>query len=206
MPNQLAKLFLASTSKYRAAALTKIGLNFAQISPDVDETMQSSESPSALATRLAEAKAAAVATKIQANQDDQLAIIIGSDQIGICDQAVLTKPITEQRAIEQLAACSGRTAEFLTALSIFTVKLGLVSRYSTDLVSTHLQFRRLSESDISEYVRRERPLDCAGAFKAEGLGITLFEMIRAEDPSALIGLPLIKLVTRLRALNHNPLA
>lgn len=146
------------------------------------------ESPAALAMRLAGQKALAVARR---HAD---AVVIGSDQVASLDACVLGKPGTEERALAQLLACSGKEVEFLTAVAVLSDG-GRQQRI--DLDHTRVQFRRLSEPALREYVRREQPLDCAGAFKCEGLGIALFESIHADDPSALIGLPLIRLCSLL---------
>ena len=160
----------------------------------MDETAQSGESPKALVARLAKAKAAAVALK------QPEAWVIGSDQIAVLDQAgaqpPLGKPGTEARCREQLRSCSGRTVEFLTAVAVMRHETHALIEF---IDTTRVSFRILDESTIERYVAKEQPLDCAGGFKSEGLGIALCESIDSADPSALIGLPLIQLSAALRA-------
>lgn len=177
-------LVLASSSPYRAELLGRLGLPFLTDSPDIDETPAPGEDPSALVGRLARAKAAAVAER----QPD--ALVIGSDQVAVCAAQVLGKPGTAARARDQLATLSGNTVTFLTGLCLLDATSGTAQ---LEVVATPVRFRRLGSAEIADYVRRERPLDCAGAFKSEGLGIALFESIGGEDPTALIGLPLIAL-------------
>jgi septum formation protein len=183
-------LILASTSRYRAALLERLGLHFAAEAPEVDETPLPGEAPVALVERLSLAKANAVA----ARHED--ALVIGSDQLASLDGEILGKPGTEARAMEQLSALSGRTVTFLTGLALVNSASG---SHSCLHVATPVRFRKLTPAMIEDYVRREQPLDCAGAFKSEGLGIALFESIGGEDPSALIGLPLMSLCSLLAA-------
>lgn len=176
-----ARLVLASTSRYRRELLERLGLAFDCIAPGVDETPRDDESPEALVERLARAKAMAVARSVPD------ACVIGSDQLAAFDGGVLGKPGTPERAIAQLASMSGRDVAFLTALCVMRGEreVGLyVDR-------TIVRFRTLSTLEIERYVDAERPLDCAGSFKSEGRGITLFDAIETNDPTALIGLPLI---------------
>jgi septum formation protein len=188
-------LILASTSKYRREMLSRLHLPFACVAPGIDETARSGEEPMALATRLAKAKAAAVALQ---HPD---AWVIGSDQVavrtGSQGELLLGKPGTAARCIEQLQACSGSIVSFITAVA--------VARHSERAVhefvdTTRVIFRKLDEQTIARYVALEMPLDCAGAFKSEGLGISLCESIDSADPSALIGLPLIRLSAVLRSV------
>jgi septum formation protein len=161
--------------------------------PGVDEAGHSGEAPVALVARLARAKAAAVA----AQQAD--AWVIGSDQIAVLGPSgtqALGKPGTEARCQEQLRSCSGRTVEFLTAVAVMRRQDGALIEF---IDTTRVTFRLLDESTIERYVAKERPLDCAGGFKSEGLGISLCESIDSADPSALIGLPLIRLSAALRS-------
>jgi septum formation protein len=167
-------------------------LPFSCSPPGVDEAALPGEAPTALVGRLAKAKALAVAAQ-QPN-----AWVIGSDQIAVLDGglALLGKPGTEDRCLEQLRSCSGRTVEFLTAVALMRQENnGLIEFIDT----TRVTFRALDRSTIERYVAKERPLDCAGGFKSEGLGIALCESIDNADPSALIGLPLIRLSAALRA-------
>ncbi len=182
-------LVLASTSRYRRELLARLRLPFRTLAPDVDETRRSGELPAALAERLALAKARAVA----AGCPD--ALVIGSDQVAELDGRVLGKPATAAAAQAQLAASSGRRVTFHTALCLLDTRAG---RSSIVVDATHVVFRVLLAEEIAHYVDAEQPLDCAGSFKAEGLGISFFERIESNDPTALIGLPLIALSRLLR--------
>lgn len=186
-------LILASTSAYRRALLERLGLAFAVARPEVDETPQPDEGPQMLAVRLARAKAEAVLAGAEA--DGMTAWVIGSDQVAELDGRPLGKPGTAERAIAQLGAMSGREVRFLTALCL----AGPGGRRFESLDITTVRFRSLSAEEIARYVERERPLDCAGSFKSEGLGIALFEAIDSRDPTALIGLSLIDTARVLRA-------
>ncbi|WP_303905835.1 Maf family protein [Thiohalomonas denitrificans] len=182
------KLILASTSPFRRELLNKLGLPFDTDSPEVDETRRDGESPEALVARLAEAKARAVASR---HPD---ALIIGSDQVAVNDGRILGKPGSRERAIEQLRACSGKTVIFQTGLCLYDARN---DRALVEVVPFSVVFRKLSDSQIKRYIDREQPLNCAGSFKSEGLGITLFERLEGDDPNTLIGLPLIRLVRML---------
>lgn len=188
--SHVPRVVLASTSRYRAELLKRLFDVFDQVAPDVDETPLANEAPVELATRLALAKANAVA------RDLHDAIVIGSDQVAELDGHVLGKPGTMVHAQAQLAACSGREVRFHTAVCVIDARRDHHCAQAIDL--TRVTFRTLSADEISRYVAREQPLDCAGSFKAEGLGISLFERIESEDPTALIGLPLIALAGLLR--------
>ncbi|MCL7714393.1 Maf family protein [Stenotrophomonas mori] len=183
----MTALILASTSRYRAALLARLGLPFSCLPPAVDETARDGETPAALAVRLARAKAAAVATRQPG------AWAIGSDQAAELDGHALGKPGTHEAAQAQLAAMSGREVLFHTAVCLSD---GTRHLEAADL--TRVRFRRLSGAEIERYVAAEQPLDCAGSFKCEGLGIALFEAIHSQDPTALVGLPLIPLCGLLR--------
>ncbi|GAB6197311.1 Maf family protein [Lysobacter xanthus] len=182
------RLVLASTSRYRRELLERLGHAFEAIAPGVDETAQVGEGPGALVERLARAKAAAVAL---AHPD---AIVIGSDQLAEFDGRVLGKPGTPDRAVGQLVAMSGREVAFLTAVCVMRGE----REAGLHVDRTVVRFRTLSANEIERYVAREQPLDCAGSFKSEGLGITLFEAVETVDPTALIGLPLIATARLLR--------
>ena len=182
-------IVLASTSPYRAALLRRLLDHFEQAAPGTDEAPLPDEPPADRAARLAEAKARAVAASHPG------AVVIGSDQVADLDGRVLDKPGTVHVAHRQLAASSGREVVFHTAVCV----IDLHGDATTHVDETRVRFRDLSAEDIARYVERERPLDCAGSFKAEGLGITLFERIESTDPTALIGLPLIALARLLRA-------
>jgi len=184
------RLVLGSTSRYRAELLRRLCPEFEQRAPGTDETALPGEAPAARALRLAVAKAEAAA---QGLHD---ALVIGSDQVAELDGRTLDKPGTPGLAREQLAASSGRVVHFHTALCLFDTRSG---QGQVHMDHTRVQFRVLDAAEIARYVEREQPLDCAGSFKCEGLGISLFERIDNEDPSALIGLPLIALARLLRA-------
>jgi septum formation protein len=183
------RIVLASTSRYRAELLRRLLPEFEQRAPGTDETAMPGETPGARAVRLALAKAAA-ATGGLAD-----ALVIGSDQVAELDGAQLDKPGSAANARAQLAASSGRVVHFHTALCLLDTRSG---RHQLHVDHTRAHFRALSATEIERYVAREQPLDCAGSFKCEGLGISLFERIDSEDPSALIGLPLIALARLLR--------
>lgn len=185
-------LILASTSRYRHQLLARLGLPFQAASPDVDETPRHGETPRALALRLAEAKALAVASRFPG------ALVIGSDQAAELDGRALGKPGTLAAAETQLAASSGRCVQFHTALCLADARGGATT-VTTAADVTRVVFRPLENAEIRRYLDIERPFDSAGSFKCEGLGITLFERIENEDPTALIGLPLIALSRMLRA-------
>ncbi|WP_049620855.1 Maf family protein [Frateuria defendens] len=184
-----ARLVLGSTSRYRAELLRRLVADFEQRAPGLDESPLPNEEPDRRALRLAIAKAEA------AGLGRRDALVIGSDQVAALDAHVLDKPGTAERAAAQLAACSGRTVIFHTALCLLDTRSG---RHATHLDRTRVHFRTLSAAEIARYIEREQPLDCAGSFKCEGLGISLFERIDNEDPSALVGLPLIALARLLR--------
>jgi septum formation protein len=186
---------LASTSRYRRELLARLGIEFAIQAPMVDETPLASETPLALVTRLALAKAQWVAAT------DPEAWVIGSDQAAVLPldtggEAIVGKPGTAARCAEQLRRASGRSLRFLTAVAV--VRSAGAERVEF-VDTTRVDFRVLDEATIERYVARESPLDCAGGFKSEGLGIALCKAIHSEDPSALIGLPLIRLAAALRA-------
>jgi septum formation protein len=183
-------LVLASTSRYRRELLARLTPAFRAVAPDVDETRRSGEPPAALAERLALAKAHAVGAHCPN------ALVIGSDQVAELDGRALGKPGNVEAARAQLAASSGRRVTFHTALCVLDTRR---ARSGTALDATHVVFRVLDAEEIARYVDAERPLDCAGSFKAEGLGISLFERIESSDPTALIGLPLIVLAHLLRS-------
>lgn len=186
-------LVLASSSPYRRALLEQLGLDQLGLecrfdAPEIDEHAYPGEAPAALVERLAQAKAHAVA----ARHPD--ALIIGSDQVASIDGLMLGKPGGQQAAIAQLERLSGRQVCFLTGLCLLNAASG---RMHSSCESYWVSFRRLSREQIINYVERERPYDCAGAFKSEGLGVALFSHMEGADPNGLIGLPLIRLVTML---------
>jgi septum formation protein len=187
-------LILASTSIYRRALLARVRIPFECVSPGVDETRHPAEDAHALTTRLARAKADAVA----AQQPD--AWVIGSDQVAVLldgpqKDRIVGKPGSVGDCVEQLTACSGRTLAFVTAVTVARHCDGSVTEF---VDTTRVIFRDLDPATIERYVALESPLDCAGGFKSEGLGITLCDAIDSSDPTALVGLPLIRLCAVLR--------
>ncbi len=183
MPAPKAPLILASGSPYRRELLARLGLDFECVTPEVDETARPGETPAALALRLACAKAAAVAKQHPA------AWVIGSDQVLQAGGAFLSKPGNHAAAVAQLRQLSGHTVQFYTAVCLQTPD----GKQRGENVITTTRYRRLSDEEIERYLKLEPAYDCAGACKAEGLGITLCEEITSSDPTALIGLPLIAL-------------
>jgi septum formation protein len=183
------EIVLASSSPYRRDLLARLGMDYAVHAPDIDETPLQHESPVATATRLAQAKA----RKIAAARPS--ALIIGSDQVALLDNAVIGKPLTHAAAVRQLRAMSGRVVVFHTAVC-------LLDAFNDEMqcanVPTTVHMRELQDDAIERYLRRDRPYDCAGSAKIEALGISLVEKMQTEDPTALIGLPLITLVTMLK--------
>ncbi len=186
-------LILASTSSYRRLLLARLGLPFTVDSPGIEETGIGGEAPPARALRLAAAKAQAVAAR------HSTAVVIGSDQVACVGDAVLDKPGEPAAAKEQLGRLSGAVAHFHTACTVVCAHQSFIA---THLDTTRVVFRLLTPEEIERYIARERPLDCAGSFKAEALGISLLERIEGEDPTGLIGLPLIWLAATLRNLGY----
>lgn len=188
-PSAPSRIVLGSTSRYRAELLRRLLPDFEQAAPNTAESPLPNEAPAARALRLAIAKADAVAREYAG------ALVIGSDQVAEIDGLVLDKPGSGERARIQLAASAGRTVNFHTALCLLDTRDG---QRRTCVDHTQVHFRALQPAEIERYVEREQPLDCAGSFKCEGLGISLFDAIHSHDPSALIGLPLIALARLLR--------
>lgn len=191
----LPTLVLASSSPWRREILDKLGLPYRTKHPEIDETPLPNETAAALVSRLAEEKARAVAP---AYKD---ALVIGSDQVAVLDEQIIGKPGTHERAAEQLRAASGRSVTFLTGLSLLNTKTGTCQ---TEVVPYHVHFRPLSEALIQGYLEHEQPYNCAGSFRSEGAGIVLFERLEGDDPNALVGLPLIRLVRMLEAEGVSP--
>ncbi len=189
-------LILASTSPYRRALLQRLGLPFTASKPGVDETRLPDESAASMVCRLAREKARAVA------QTHPEAWVIGSDQCAVLDEHILGKPGTHARAFEQLKAASGKQVVFHTGLCLIQLASGFERVVN---VPFNVHFRELGDQEIEHYLQREQPYDCAGSFKSEGLGITLFESMQGSDPSSLIGLPLIALCAMLREAGLDPL-
>ena len=190
------RLILASTSRYRRELLERLRLPFDVVSPDVDEAPQPGEAPAALAARLAMAKAQAVADR---HAD---AVVIGSDQVADLDGASIGKPHTHERAVAQLRAMSGRRVVFHTAVAVARTSRGFARSLVAPVTVT---FRVLTDAEIERYLRAEQPYDCAGSAKSETLGIALLAAIDSDDPTALVGLPLIRTCTLLREAGLDPL-
>ena len=187
--NPQRPLILASSSIFRQSLLQRFQISFNTDSPDIDESSLFNESPIDYVTRLSLAKAKTVA----ARQSDSL--IIASDQCCILEGVICGKPDNHKAATEQLQKSANNKVSFLTGLCVLDSKTGL---YQVDMIPTHVYFRDLSFEEIDRYLLTEQPYNCAGSFKAEGLGITLFKRLEADDPTALIGLPLIRLSEMLR--------
>lgn len=190
-------LLLASSSPYRKLLLERLGLPFSCANPDIDETPVQGESGEALAIRLAETKARALANRFPGHW------IIGSDQVAcLPDGSLLSKPGNHDRARRQLRQSSGQRVLFLTGLALLDSDSGKL----TSLCEPYnVEFRTLTAEEIEAYLMREQPYDCAGSFKMEGLGITLFDALEGRDPNSLVGLPLIALNDMLRRWGRNPL-
>jgi len=182
------RLVLASTSRYRRELLSRLGLPFECSDPEVPESARAGETPAECADRLARAKAGAVAARIRD------ALVIGADQVAFCGNSRLDKPLNHENAVHQLSAVSGKVATFETAVALCNASAG---RVASRVVTTRVHFRALSPAAIEAYLRREQPYDCAGSAKAEGLGIALIARIESDDPTALIGLPLVALTEML---------
>jgi len=189
-------LILGSTSRYRRELLERLRLPFEVHAPDVDETPLPGETPAALAQRLALAKAHAVST----THPD--AVVIGSDQVADLDGQPIGKPGTHERAVAQLRAMRGRSIVFQTAVAVVCRAAGYEG---TALVPVTVRFRDLADAEIEHYLRTEQPYDCAGSAKCETLGIALLDAIESDDPTALVGLPLIRTSALLRAAGIDPL-
>jgi len=188
-------LILASTSVYRRELLSRLRVVFECHAPQVLEDRLLGEQPAALAVRLAALKAAAVAAAHPS------AVVIGADQVAANGSSILGKPGTTANAIRDLSAASGKAVDFYTAVTILRPD----GTRQDHLDLTRVQFRLLSATEIATYVELDQPLDCAGSFRSEGLGVSLFERIDSHDPTALIGLPLIFVAKALRLSGHNPL-
>lgn len=193
----MRQLILASSSPYRRALLQKLGLPFESAAPYIKEEAFAGEQAGELASRLATEKALALAGQFPD------ALIIGSDQVAECQGRLLGKPGNTENAIAQLQLCSGQTVSFHTGLCLADAKSG---NHSTICEIFTVHFRNLSKGEIRRYVELDQPLDCAGSFKAEGLGIALFEKMEGRDPNSLVGLPLIRLVDLLKQYQLDPLS
>lgn len=183
------QLILGSTSPYRRELLERLQIPFATASPAIDETRFDDESAHAMVKRLSLAKAKAVAGQ---HPD---ALIIGSDQCSVLHEQVIGKPHTHANAIRQLQNASGETVSFLTGLCLYDSRDG---SYQLDVIPFQVDFRELTDAEIDSYLRKDEPYNCAGSFRSESLGITLFKRMHGDDPTALMGLPLIRLSEMLR--------
>ncbi len=182
------KIVLASTSPFRKTILEKLDLPFETLSPQTDETRLDGEPPEKLVQRLALAKAQAVAGICTD------ALIIGSDQVAVIEGEILGKPATHEKAVKQLQRASGKTVRFFTGLCLLNAITG---KYQLEVVPFDVVFRTLTDTQIENYLKKEKPYNCAGSFKSEALGICLFEKLQGDDPNTLMGLPLIRLVRML---------
>ncbi len=180
----LPALYLASTSKYRQQLLAKLTTQFFTAKPQVDETPLLGETAEQLVRRLAVAKAQAVAASLAAG------LVIGSDQVAVFNSNIIGKPHTAENALAQLRRFSGNSVTFLTGLALVNAQSGKVQ---VSVEPFNVSFRTLTDAEIIAYINKEQPLDCAGSFKSEGLGISLFSKLSGDDPNSLIGLPLIRL-------------
>lgn len=190
----MRKLVLASSSPFRKELLERLNLTFTCDSPEIDESQQLNETPEAYVKRLSLEKAQAVATR----HSDSL--IIASDQCSVLGNAIYGKPIHHKAAINQLQQSSGNRVSFLTGLCLLDSDS---ARYQLDLIPYYVDFRTLSLDEIERYLRTEQPYNCAGSFKSEGLGVSLFKRMEGDDPNALVGLPLIRLCEMLRKFGVN---
>ncbi|MFM8865387.1 MAG: Maf family nucleotide pyrophosphatase [Limnohabitans sp.] len=189
-PDLPRTVVLGSTSRYRRELLSRLNLPFEVAAPEVDETPQPGEAPRDLALRLALAKARAVATR------HPEAVVIGSDQVADLAGQPLGKPGEHARAVQQLRQMRGQTVVFQTALAVVCLATGFEQ---VDLAPVCVRFRDLTDEEIENYLQAEKPYDCAGSAKSEGLGIVLLDAIENDDPTALVGLPLIRTARMLRA-------
>ena len=181
----MQQLILGSSSPFRAELLHKLGLSFIQASPDIDETALANETPEQLVERLAQLKAREIA------KTHPEALIIGSDQVAVIDGEILGKPGNHENAMKQLKKASAKEVRFLTGLALFNAK----TDHMQSLVEPFgVYFRSLSDKQIDFYLKKEQPYQCAGSFKSEGFGISLFSKLNGDDPNSLIGLPLIRLI------------
>ncbi len=192
----MPKLILASTSPFRRELLERLNVPFEVESPETDETPLPDETPLSLVRRLAIAKASAIA----ANADD--ALVIGSDQVAIHGGEIVGKPHTHENAVAQLKAASGTVVRLLTGVAVINTR---EDRIQSDVIPFSVTFRTLDDLIIEQYLRAEQPYGCAGSLKAEGLGIALLEKFDGDDPTALIGLPLIRVIEMLRSEGFEPL-
>ena len=193
----MRRLILASSSPYRRSILEKLQLPFESASPHINEGALPGEPAAAVATRLATEKARALCGQFPD------AVIIGSDQVAECQGRQLGKPGTPERAIEQLLFCAGHNVTFHTGLCVMDSN---TEKHTSICEPFQVHFRKLTRAEAERYIELEKPLDCAGSFKAEGLGVALFEKMEGNDPNSLVGLPIIRLVELLKPYGIDPLA
>lgn len=196
------KIILGSSSTYRKTLLERLNLAFESHSPNIDESPLQNESAQDLVKRLTIEKAQAVHVERKARGRSDPALIITSDQVATLESHILGKPHSTENAIKQLTQFSGKKVSFLTGLCLFDEKS---QSHQYELSEYHVYFRALSQDEITQYIAIEQPLDCAGSFKCEGLGVCLFERMEGNDPNSLIGLPLILLSSFLRNAGVNPI-
>jgi len=189
MTNSYTKIVLGSTSPFRKELLERLNIDFVTDSPDIDESPLKNESPSDYVQRLAVEKA-----RIVANRHPN-SLIIGSDQCSVLNEVIRGKPHTHENAVKQLTESSGQKVSFLTAICLYDSK---ADNFQLEMVPFYVNFRDLNSREIEAYLLAEKPYSCAGSFKSESLGISLFESLQGDDPTALIGLPLIALSKMLR--------
>ncbi|MBE0439284.1 MAG: septum formation inhibitor Maf [Gammaproteobacteria bacterium] len=186
----MQQLILGSSSPFRSELLSKLGLPFETASPDIDEQPLENEQAADLVKRLSEQKAQAIADRYPK------ALIIASDQVALLDNTILGKPGNHQNAVKQLMAASGKTVKFLTGLVLMNSQTGNIQS-SVEMYS--VEFKQLTPEQIEFYLNKEQPYQCAGSFKSEGFGISLFNKLQGNDPNTLVGLPLIRLTEMLKA-------
>lgn len=186
----MLKLILASSSTYRKQLLARLGVSFDCIAPDINEQILESETPEDYVLRLSREKAAKV------GENRQKSIVIGSDQCAVCDQQIIGKPGSHDKAVQQLHSLAGKQVSFITGVTVFNTESGEMNTWADYYM---IKFRSLQSSEIERYLETDQPYNCAGSFKSEGLGIALCESMHGDDPTALIGLPLIKVAHQLRA-------
>ena len=198
------KIVLASSSTYRQKQLAQLGIFFSSIAPEIDETAYPEETSHDLAIRLSAKKAEKVAEQLARDtpQTENDYLIIGSDQTANIGQQLLSKPLSYNNAVNQLKQCSGQSVMFYSGLAVLNTK---TQKTHTQAITTEVKFRTLSDNEIHHYIKIDNPIHCAGSFKCESLGISLFDYIRSDDPSALVGLPLIALNKLLLKFNVNAL-
>ncbi len=196
-------LILGSSSPYRKMLLERLKMPFECHTPDINEERLNEESAEQLVKRLSINKALKIDQERREHGPQKKALIIGSDQVATLNGRVLGKPHSEKNAIKQLEAFSNQKVSFLTGLCVYNQQS---QHYSYELSEYHVYFRKLTHKEIVNYIKIEQPLDCAGSFKCEGLGISLFEKMEGNDPNSLIGLPLISLCKLLREQGVNPIA